>query len=114
MRKLLLLTNCLSLYSLLLSCQTTTSKKIENTTDKIQEAVAEDTITNTKVILEADILNANTSKHSERQTTNVNTNNSTNHWTKQNKTTEVKRIEHGSDDQEKLDSIKKAKIKLKK
>lgn len=100
MRKLLLLTNCLSLCALLSSCQTPTSKST-------------DTIVESKVVIPQDTskTNNNTATHSDKQTTNAN---STNSSTQKTKTTEIKRIEHGSSNQAKLDSIKQAKAKLKK
>jgi len=113
MRKLLLLTNCLSLCALLSSCQTPTSKSTENNSTVLQTAKSTDTIVENKVVITQDTAktNNNTATHSDKQTTKVN---STNSSTQTTKTTETKRIEHGSDNQAKLDSIKKAKAKLKK
>jgi hypothetical protein len=92
MRKLLLLTNCLLLCTILSSCQTTGNGK-EN---------------------KPDTPNTNTPIHSETKPTDSNPNNSTTSQEAQSKTTELNRIEHGSKNQEKLDSIKKAKAKSKK
>jgi hypothetical protein len=114
MRKLLLLTNCLSLCALLSSCQTTTSNSTENKTDTTQTVVAIDSIAKSKVVSQADTLMKNTSTHSETKTTNANSSNSSKQQTTQTKTKEIKRIEHGSNDQAKLDSIKNAKAKIKK
>lgn len=113
MRKLLLLTNFLSLCALLSSCQTPTSKNSENNSAVIQSVNSTDTIVESKVVIPQDTSNANnnTATHSDKQTTNVN---STNSSTQKTKTTETKRIEHGSNNQAKLDSIKQAKAKLKK
>ena len=113
MRKLLLLTNCLSLCALLSSCQTPTSKNTESNSTVIQTANSSDTIIESKVEIPQDTSNTNnnTATHSDKQTTNVN---STNSSVQTLKTTETKRIEHGSNNQAKLDSIKQAKAKLKK
>lgn len=113
MRKLLLLTNCLSLCALLSSCQTPTTKNTESNSTVLQTTNSTDTIVESKVVITQDTskTNNNMTTHSDKQTTNAN---STNSSTQKTKTTEIKRIEHGSSNQAKLDSIKQAKAKLKK
>jgi hypothetical protein len=113
MRKLLLLTNCLLLCVLLSTCQTPTSKSTESNSPVLQTANSTDTIAESKVVIPQDTSKTknNTATQSDKQTTNAN---STNSSPQKTKTTEIKRIEHGSSNQAKLDSIKQAKAKLKK
>ena len=114
MRKLLLLTNSFVLCALLSSCQTPTKKNSEIEVKASTTFVAKDSVANTKVVIQNDTTKSNTSTHSDKQTTTVNPTNSNNQKTTNAKPTQTKRIEHGSDNQAKLDSIKKAKAKLKK
>jgi hypothetical protein len=67
-----------------------------------------------KVVIQNDTTKTiiSTSTHSDKQTKTANPSNSI--QTTKNTKTQTKRIEHGSDNQPKLDSIKKAKGKLKK
>lgn len=112
MRKLLLLTNCFVLCEFLSSCQTPTKKSSEIEVKTSTKFVAKDSVANSKVVIQNDTTKSNTSTHSDKHTTTVNPTNSNNKQTTKAKPTE--RIEHGSNNQAKLDSIKKAKGKLKK
>ena len=114
MRKLLLLTNCFILSALLSSCQTPTKKNSEIEVKTSTTFVAKDSVANGKVVIQSDSTKTKTSTHSDKHTTTVNPTNSNNKQTTKAKPTQTKRIEHGSDNQAKLDSIKKAKGKLKK
>ena len=112
MRKLLLLINCFVLCTLLLSCKTPTKKNSEIEIKTTTAIVTKDSLLDGKVVIQNDTTKTitNTSTHSDTTKT-VNHSNSK----KTIKTTpsQTKRIEHGSDNQAKLDSIKKAKGKLK-
>ena len=112
MRKLLLLINCFVLCTLLLSCKTPTKKNSEIEIKTTTAIVTKDSLLDRKVVIQNDTTKTitNTSTHSDTTKT-VNPSNSK----KTIKTTpsQTKRIEHGSDNQAKLDSIKKAKGKLK-
>jgi hypothetical protein len=113
MKKLLLLASCISLIALLLSCQTPTTISPKSNLTTITTSANLDSISKSKVVIQQDTTKAinNTSVHSDKQSTKPNPTNSSTQG--KMKPTETKRIEHGSDNQAKLDSIKTAKLKLK-
>ena len=100
--------------ALLSSCQTPTKKNNDINLETDTTIIAKDSLVNGKVIIKSDTTKTNTSTHSDKQTTTVNSANSSNKQLTKAKPVPIKRIEHGSDNQSKLDSIKKAKGKLKK
>ena len=113
MRKLLLLINCFVLCTLLLSCKTPTKKNSEIEIKTTTAIVTKDSLLDRKVVIQNDTTKTitNTSTHSDNQTKTANPSNSK--QTIKTKPIQTKRIDHGSDNQAKLDSIKKAKGKLK-
>ncbi|MBK8586878.1 MAG: hypothetical protein IPN88_16200 [Bacteroidetes bacterium] len=118
MRPLLLLTNCIVHCALLLSCQTPTKKNSEIELKTASTIVAKDSLVNGRAVIQKDTTKTiiNISTNSDKKTPTVNSANSINEQTINTKPTQTqtKRIEHASDNQAKLDSIKKAKGELKK
>ena len=99
MRKLLLLINCFVLCTLLLSCKTPTKKNSEIEIKTTTAIVTKDSLLDGKVVTQNDTTKTANPSNSKQ--------------TIKTKPIQTKRIEHGSDNQAKLDSIKKAKGKLK-
>ena len=118
MRPLLLLTNCIVHCALLLSCQTPTKKNSEIELKTASTIVAKDSLVNGRAVIQKDTTKTiiNISTNSDKKTPTVNSANSINEQTINTKPTQTqtKRIEHASDNQAKLDSIKKAKGERKK
>jgi hypothetical protein len=114
MRRLLLLTNCLWLCVLFAFCQARTKNGAKNKIDTTLTIFEADSIAKANAAILGDTLGRKSSLHSEIKSTNADSSNSLGHQTKQTNATEVHRIEHGSDNQVILDSIKNAKAKTKK
>ncbi len=102
--------------ALLLSCQTPTKKNSEIELKTASTIVAKDSLVIGRDVIQKDTTKTiiNTSTNSDKKTPSVNSANSINEQTINTKPTQTKRIEHASDNQAKLDSIKKAKGELKK
>ena len=112
MRKLLLLINCFVLCTLLLSCKTTTKKNSEIEIKTTTAIVTKDSLLDGKVVIQNDTTKTITNTSTQNDTTKT-ANPSNSKKTIKTTPSQTKRIEHGSDNQAKLDSIKKAKGKLK-
>jgi len=112
MRKLLLLINCFVLCTLLLSCKTPTKKNSEIEIKTTTAIVTKDSLLDGKVVTQNDTTKTITNTSTQNDTTKT-ANPSNSKKTIKTTPSQTKRIEHGSDNQAKLDSIKKAKGKLK-
>ena len=114
MRKLLLRTNCFIALVLLSSCQISTKNKGNIESITTETIVNKDSSANLNVDIQNDTTKkiTHTSIHIDKQTKTANSSNSK--QTNQTPSGQTIRIEHGSENQAKIDSIKKAKGKLKK
>lgn len=109
MRKLLLLTNFISLCVLVLACQTK-SNGSKNNSGTSQFASKKDSLTPPQTNLKTDSADSNKPVQSEIKTSTAELNTPT---IQKEKTQEIKRIENKGKNQSKLDSIKQAKQRLK-
>ena len=115
MKKSLLLINCYSVCLFFISCQSAQNQE-ENKMNDNTQTIIEDSIAKDKADIQQVIskpVDDKTNK-SNKQTTTVNAKNTSTLKMVKNDTLIHSRIEHGSDNKTKLDSIKKAKGKLKK
>lgn len=115
MSKLSLLINCAALCVLLASCHTPAARNNPANSGTTPTAGGVDSPANTKVVMQPDSTDKakGAATKSGAQTTNpAGSTTPTTSTTKPGKT-KTKRIEHGSDNQAKLDSIKLAKKKQK-
>lgn len=106
-----MLTNGLALCVLLASCHTPTATGNEPKSG----VVSADSMANNKVVMQQDSVNKNkgASTQSGPQTTNSAGSTTPATTTTKPGKTKTRRIKHGSDNQEKLDSIKQSKTKRK-